>query len=200
MSTSTPAPHIPFVPPKTSIFLHLVMGLLILAMGAIGTGFAREAWQGWSLSHDVAGFQPVQGHISKVSTRNEGQDHVPDVRYVYTIEGQRHQGSNHATARSYRDAMLASRDANQHTINQPITVFVDPHDADRSTLSREVPTERAMVRTVYAALFYGIAAFVAITHFRARKKAKILAYSRHLERQRQAELDDRRAKRQVIHT
>ena len=171
------------------------MFALIAGLLAIGTGFGKEAWRGWSLVQDAPSFEAIQGTITHARTRSEGKDQVTDVGFAYTIDGTRYEGDNHATANSYRDAMLASRDVGRYSVNQKITLYVDPHDPARATLSRDVPAARALVRTVYAALFYGIAIFSLITYVRSRKRARVLAHARELERQRQEEFEQRRLSR-----
>lgn len=173
------------------------MFTIIAGLLAIGTGFGKEAWRGWSLVKDAPTFEAMQGTITHARTRSEGQDQVTDVGFAYTIDGKRYEGDNHATANSYRDAMLASRDVGRYSVNQKITLYVDPHDPSRATLSREVPTARAVVRTIYAALFYGIAIFSLVTYVRSRKRARVLAYAKELERQRQDDLEQRRRSRKL---
>lgn len=181
---------------RTSPLLVIVILAITAGLFTIGTGFGRDAWAGWSLSQDAPSFRPHKGKITHARTRNEGQDHVTDVAFRYTVDGKKYEGDNRATAKSYRDAMLASRDANRYKVNQEVTLFVDPKNPARATLSRDVPTSRALVRSIYAALFYGIGIFTLITFWRSRKKAKVLAYAKHLERQRQEDLERSRRERQ----
>jgi hypothetical protein len=191
MSESTPPIH------RTSPLLALMILALTAGLFTIGTGFGKDAWEGWSLSQDAPGFETMQGTIKHARTRSEGQDHVTDVAFRYVVDGERYEGDNKATARSYRDAMLASRDANRYKVNQKVKLFVDPERPERATLSREVPTSRALVRSVYAALFYGIGIFTLITFWRSRKRSRVLAYAKHLEQERQADLEQRRLARHV---
>ena len=185
--------------PRSSSTPSLLITLLILALAAslaaIGTGFASEALQGWSLVRDAPSFEAIPGTIIHARTRSEGQDQVPDVAFRYHLQGRAYEGDNHAVASSYRDARLASREANRYRANQKVTVYVDPRDPSRSSLSRQVPTARSAVRTAYALLFYGIALFVLFTLWRSRKRARVLAHAKAIGQERARELERRRSER-----
>lgn len=168
---------------------------VVLGLGTIGTGFAKEGVDAYFLSKDVTSFTSTKGEITRASVRSEGRDQVPEVKYVYSVQEQSYEGSNRYTASSYRDAKLASREANRYKVGQKITIYYDADKPSRSVLSREVPLQRAYVRLAYGALFYGIAIFSIVTYIRSRKKMRVLAYAKHVERERQRMLDEERAER-----
>ncbi len=180
---------------RTSIWVHLFIFVVAALMFTLGTAFARDAWQGWSLVRDIDRFEEHPGVIVHARTNQEGKDFVTDIAFRYVVDQKNYEGNNHATAMSYRDAKLASRDANRYRANQKVTLYVDPQQPARATLSRDVPTGRSVVKSIYALLFYGIGIFSLVTHWRSRKKARVLAYARELERQRQQELDEQRQQR-----
>ncbi len=181
--------------PKSSWFVRIMILVVVLVLGTIGTGFAKEAVDAYTLSRDVSAFTSTKGEITRASVRSEGRDQVPEVKYNYTVKGQTYEGSNHYTASSYRDAKLASREANRYKVGQAVTIFYDAQTPSRSALSREIPLQRAYVRFAYGALFYGIAIFSIVTYIRSRKKMRVLAYAKHVERERQKILDEERAMR-----
>lgn len=181
-----------FEVPRTSWFLKLTILAIVVALSAVGTGFAREAVDTLRLAHDAPTFTTTSGTITRASVRSEGRDQVPEVKYEYTIKERVYQGSNRYTASSYRDSKLASRDSARYKVGQELTVYVDARQPERSVLDRDVPLQRAYVRLGYAALFYGIALFSVITYFRSRKKVRVLAYAKHVERERQERLNEER--------
>lgn len=181
--------------PKSSWFVRLMILVVVLVLGTIGTGFAREAVDAYTLARDVGSFTSTKGEITRASVRSEGRDQVPEVKFNYKVHEKTYEGSNHYTASSYRDAKLASRDANRYKVGQTITVFYDADAPARAALSREIPLQRAYVRFAYGALFYGIAIFTIVTYIRSRKKMRVLAYAKHVERERQQILDEERATR-----
>ena len=181
--------------PKSSWFVRIMILTVVLGLGTIGTGFAKEGVDAYLLSKDVTSFTSTKGEITRASVRSEGRDQVPEVKYVYSVHEQSYEGSNRYTASSYRDAKLASREANRYKVGQKITIYYDADKPSRSVLSREVPLQRAYVRLAYGALFYGIAIFSIVTYIRSRKKMRVLAYAKHVERERQRMLDEERAER-----
>lgn len=173
------------------IFVIIVAGVF----ATIGTGFANQAYQGWSLASDAPSFSTTQGKITRASVRSEGQDQVPDVQFDYTVKGEHFQGSNKYTANSYRDGKFASREANKYKVNQKVEVFYDPSNPERSVLTRKAPTQKALIRTLYAIFLYGVALFSLGAYVRSRKRARVLAYAKQVERRRQAALEEERSRR-----
>lgn len=184
-----------FQPPSSSWALRLTILAIVVAFSLVGTGFARDAVQAILLSRAAANFASVQGKITRSSLRTQGNNQVPDVRFEYTVDGRTYEADNHLFAISYRDGRLASRATARYKVNAPITVYYDPKEPARATLAREHDLRGPLVRGAFGLLFYGIAIFAVVTFFRSRKKARALAYAKHLAKKREAALEAERAAR-----
>ena len=51
--------------PKSSWFVRLMILVVVLVLGTIGTGFAREAVDAYTLSRDVGSFTSTKGEITR---------------------------------------------------------------------------------------------------------------------------------------
>lgn len=183
-------------PTKPSLLTRLLLLGLIIGACIIGTGFMSHTVKVWRLSQDAPTFKSSEGTITRATTRNEGKDRLPDIRYEYKVDGATYTGDNHLVAPSFRDAKLAARAANRWDVGQQVDVFYDAETPKRSTLHRDVPMQRAYVRGAYGLVFYGVALFIVFAYWRSRKRSRMLAYAKNIEQRRQRELEESRKQRE----
>ncbi len=188
-----------FSPPRPHPLLLLTGLAILLALLALGFAFGREGAHYATLAARANTFSPTPALITGNGLRQESRNHLPDVRFSYTIQGKSYEGSNFYNARAFRDNKLASRESGRYKINQEVTVFVDPQDPKTALLTRDVNMVEGGLRLGFGALCLGAAIAAAIGMWRAYKRSIAMAYGRYLLAQgkatRQAERERHAHKR-----
>lgn len=178
-----------FVPPRPTITSRVVLVALLSGLLGLSSAFGSTALEHLQVVQGAPRYRAIQAKISQVGVHQEGNNSVPEVKFTYTIGGDRFEGSNKYEAVGFRDASLARKQIEAYRTGRTITVFVDPARPRRAVLQRDVPAARGLTRGAMALLFLGVAVFVLITARRADRKARAMAYTRYLRDQRDASMD-----------
>lgn len=179
-----------FIPPKTSLGARLAALIFLGVLAWMGWAFGSDGAAYVQIARNAPTFVATEGKITMASVRQESQNHLPDVRFEYTVDGKRYKGSNHQSAESFKDAKLASRELQRYKVDAPIQVYVNPKDPTQATLSREIPMTAGLIRLFYATLSFGVMIFSIFVFIRVGKRTRALARSKYL-------LEQERIKRQA---
>lgn len=115
--------------------------LRFLLLGAVGIGvLSYAALSGWRC-YDSLSWPFAEGRVlaSKVTTHTGGansrtSNHVPNVRYEFTVDGQRHTGERLAFGFVNRSPDVARKLVGRFQPERRIRVFYDPAEHSRSVL------------------------------------------------------------------
>jgi len=184
-----------FKAPGPSIAQLAVWFVIVGFAGTLGTMFASSGWEYARVAIGARSYVPVSAIITEATVNQESQNHVPQVSFEYTYEGERFEADSRYTTRSFRDAKLARSALKKYRTGESLDVFVDPKHPERAVITRDVPWGRGGFRVGLALAFYTIIGLAIYSFRRGRIRARAAARSAWLREQKEKEREAKRKAR-----